>query len=390
MTWVDVFICLLAIAAIIRGLSLGLVRQLFSATGFFGGLFAGVWLQGTLVQLGHTSAERALLSLLVILGSAFFCLIIGEHIGDALKAKLAPLHVDKLDGLLGSLTATVTILLAVWLGANIFANLPSASWQHQMQQSYILSRLNRVMPPAPNVIARIGHIITPNGFPQVFTGLEPKPQQSDVTIPNMDELTGVVRQVAPSVVKIEGEGCGGIVDGSGFVARDGLVITNAHVVAGVTQPQVIDGNGRHKTTVVWFDPNLDFAVLRTTNLAGEPLPIVTQLAPTGTPATVLGYPGGGSFKADPAAVIESFTAIGRNIYDQENTSREVYSLKADVIGGNSGGPLVNKDGQVIGIIFAHSTSYEHVGYALTMQQTVDKLTQAEQNRTPVATGSCAE
>jgi len=390
MTWLDAFICLLAISAIIRGLSLGLVRQLFSATGFFGGLFAGVWLQGTLVHVAHTTTERAALSLLLILGSAFLFLIIGEQIGDNVKAKLAPLRIDKLDGLLGSLTATVAILLAVWLGANIFADLPSAGWQRQIQQSYILRKLNGIMPPAPNVIARISHIITPNGFPQVFTGLEPKPQQSDVTIPNMDELTGVVRQVAPSVVKIEGEGCGGIVDGSGFVARDDLVITNAHVVAGVTQPQVIDGNGRHKTTVVWFDPNLDFAVLRTSNLAGDPLPIATQLMPTGTQSTVLGYPGGGAFKADPAAIIESFTAIGRNIYDQENTSREVYSLKADIIGGNSGGPLVDKDGRVIGIIFAHSTTYEHVGYALTMQQAVDKLIQAEQNRTPVPTGSCAQ
>ena len=390
MPWLDLFICLLAISAIIRGLNLGLVRQLCSAAGFFGGLFAGVWLQGSLIQLAHTTTERAMLSLLVILGSAFLCLVVGEQIGNALKAKLVPLRIDKLDGLLGSLTATVTILLAVWLGANIFADLPAASWQRQLQQSHILSRLNNIMPPAPNVIARISNIITPNGFPQVFTGLEPEPQQSDVTIPNMDELTGVVRQVAPSVVKVEGEGCGGIVDGSGFVARDDLIITNAHVVAGVTQPQVIDGNGRHKTTVVWFDPNLDFAVLRTNNLAGDPLQIATALVPTGTQGTVVGYPGGGPFKADPAAVIESFTAIGRNIYDQENTSREVYSLKADVIGGNSGGPLVDKDGRVIGIIFAHSTTYEHVGYALTMQQTMDKLTQAEQNRTPVATGSCAQ
>jgi S1-C subfamily serine protease len=390
MDWLDAVLLVILLAAVVRGVELGLIRQLCSAAGFFGGLFLGVWLQGKVVHFAHAANSRALLSLCVILGCAFFLLVIGEHVGNAAKSRLELLRINKADRFLGSFTAALTVLVAIWLGANIFADLPSASWQRQVQQSYVVTRLNSVMPPAPKVIARISNFITPNGFPQVFTGLEPSPKQTEVVTPDMSTLSGVVRQAAPSVVKVEGEGCGGIVDGTGFVARNNLVITNAHVVAGVADPQVLDGNGRHKTTVVWFDPNLDFAVLRVNNLAGKPLPIITQLAPAGTQGTVLGYPGGGAFKADPAAVIDSFTAIGRNIYDQENTTREIYSLKADIIGGNSGGPLLDKGGNVMGIIFAHSTAYEHVGYALTMQQTTDKLTQAEQNRTPVATGSCAE
>ncbi len=390
MNWLDAVIILVLLAAIVRGIELGLVRQLCSAAGFFGGLFLGVWLQGKLIHLAHATDSRTMISLGIIFGTAFVLLVLGENIGNAAKSKLALLRIDKADRFLGSLTAALTVLVAVWLGASIFAKVPSLSWQRQVQNSEIITTLNKVMPPAPKTIAQLTHFITPNGFPQVFTGLEPSPKQDQVIIPDMGEFTSVVRQTAPSVVKVEGTGCGGIVDGSGFVAKDNLVITNAHVIAGVAHPEVIDSNGHHRTTIVWFDPDLDFAVLRVNNLAGKPLPILTAKAAPSTPGVVLGYPGGGAFQADPAAVIETFTATGRNIYDQGNATREIYSLKADIIGGNSGGPLLDINGNVMGIVFAHSTSYEHVGYALTMPQAIDKLTQAEKITTAVSSGSCTE
>jgi S1-C subfamily serine protease len=168
------------------------------------------------------------------------------------------------------------------------------------------------------------------------------------------------------------------------------VVTNAHVVAGVAKPKVVDKNGTHRTTVIWFDPDLDMAVLRALDLAGKPLPLVNQTADTGTEAAVLGYPGGGAFKADPAAIIDAFTATGRNIYNQETATREIYSMKADVISGNSGGPLINKNGEVIGVVFAHSVAYQHVGYSLTMPQVINELSQAKTNIEPVGTGSCAQ
>lgn len=104
----------------------------------------------------------------------------------------------------------------------------------------------------------------------------------------------------------------------------------------------------------------------------------------------MGYPGGGNFRADPAAVIDDFTALGRNIYNKGSASRQIYSMNADVISGNSGGPLIDKSGQVIGVVFAHSVSYQHVGYALTMPQIISQLQHAKQSVEPVGTGSCAE
>jgi S1-C subfamily serine protease len=105
---------------------------------------------------------------------------------------------------------------------------------------------------------------------------------------------------------------------------------------------------------------------------------------------VEGYPGGGSFTVSAAMVLDSFQATGRNIYNEGATDRQVYSLKTDVRPGNSGGPLINKDGTVIGVVFAESTTYDHVGYALTMQQVISEFHQADTNTQPVSTGTCAE
>jgi S1-C subfamily serine protease len=191
-------------------------------------------------------------------------------------------------------------------------------------------------------------------------------------------------------VKIEGKGCGGIIEGSGFVASSDEVITNAHVVAGVSQVFVADEGGNHKAKVIMFDPNLDMAVLQVNGLSGAALRMQAQTAAVGTAAAVLGYPEGGGFTAKPAAILESFTATGRNIYNSGQTKRDIYSLKGDVQQGNSGGPLIDSDGDVIGVVFAKSTSYNNVGYALTMQQIISEFNFVHGSTASVTTGSCAE
>ena len=209
-------------------------------------------------------------------------------------------------------------------------------------------------------------------------------------LPALGSLEPAVRKVADSVVKIEGQGCGGIVEGSGFVAANGLVATNAHVVAGIRQPLVVDGKGTHNATLIWFDPNLDFAVLRVSGLVGAPLTIRDDQIDRGTAAAVLGYPGGGAFTAKPAAVLNEYTATGRNIYNRSSTNRDIYELKADIIPGNSGGPLIDSSGDVIGIVFAQSTSYNSVGYALQTNAVIKELSQAKAQNHAVNSGSCAE
>ncbi|MEO7364574.1 MAG: trypsin-like peptidase domain-containing protein, partial [Candidatus Saccharimonadales bacterium] len=161
-------------------------------------------------------------------------------------------------------------------------------------------------------------------------------------------------------------------------------------VAGIKHPYVQDSNGTHSGTVIWFDPELDFAVVRVSNLAGKPLPIAKQVVTSGTAAAIVGYPGGGAFSAGPAAVLDSFTASGRNIYGSGTTKRDVYEVQGNVIPGNSGGPLIDKNGTVIGVIFAESTSYKHVGYALTTPAVNDDIARALHRNQPADSGRCTD
>ncbi len=386
---VDLIIILLFLSALVRGRELGLLRQIFSTLGFFGGLFLGAAVEPYIISFASSALSRAILALGVTLGCALLLLSLGEYIGILLKTKLIQFKLDYLDVILGSIASGLTMLLTVWLVAPVLVTLPFTGLQQAVRGSWIVSKIDRTLPAAPNIFADLGRIIYPNGFPQVFTGLEP-PLSTNTPLPDLGSLNAAVRADEASVVKIEGRGCGGIVEGSGFVAGPDFVITNAHVVAGVSNPVVLDKNGQHATTVVWFDPNFDLAVLRVHGLAGSPLNISTSHSANGTPGAVLGYPGGGPFTADPATILSEFTAVGRNIYGQGETSRDVYGVKANIIPGNSGGPLVAKDGTVIGVVFAESTTYNQVGYALATPKVAIEFHQAEAQNTSVSTGQCAE
>lgn len=393
MNIIDIVIILFFITSLIRGVELGVVRQLCSTTGLLVGLFLGAFVQGKLIHIAHTPMSKAVLALVIIISFIGIFSSLGEYVGALLRLRLERARrfniLDKLDRGVGSAVAGMTLLVVVWLGASIFSNAPFPTIQKQIKTSVIVAQLNKSLPGAPSIVSRLGHLIDPNGFPNVFTGLEPN-INTNTPLPSIGELDPAVQADRASVVKVEGAGCGGISEGSGFVADNGLVITNAHVVAGVANPYILDGNGRHRTQVIWFDPNLDLAVLRTSNLAGKPLLMNSTTAGNGTPGAALGYPGGGDFTAQPASVLDSFNAVGRNIYNQGETERAVYSVKADIRPGNSGGPLINKDGSVIGIVFAESTQYNQVGYALAMSNVISEFNQAKTQDQVVGTGTCAD
>jgi S1-C subfamily serine protease len=390
MNLVDVIIILLMISALYRGFELGLSRQLFSTIGFLSGLLLGSFLQRYTIQLVDTAIARSLVALMTTMGLAFFFLGVGEQVGLRLKDKVTGWNLGKADGILGSVIGAGTLLISVWLAAAILLTLPLQDTQSQIRGSAIISRLNQTLPSATTVLTGLSRLISPNGFPQVFTGNEPA-LEGNTTIPGISpQLQAAIDKDKGSVVKFEGIGCGGVVNGSGFVIDSDLVATNAHVVAGVSRVYVRDSSGQHSGTVVWFDPELDFAIVRVNNLAGAPLLIKNDLEPNGTTGAVLGYPGGGPLTAGGAQVIDHFIARGRDIYNRNVTERQVYSLAAQVIPGNSGGPIIADDGTVVGIVFAESTVYENVGYALTTAQTASAINQAQAQNRAVANGVCAE
>jgi S1-C subfamily serine protease len=386
---IDIIIIIFAVGAVVRGRDIGSIRQIFSTIGFFGGLVLGAWVGPHIIHFGHTQLTRSLITLIITLGLALIGLTLSEYVGELLKNKIQLKKVDILDRILGSLVALLTLLVTVWLGAAILIKLPYPGLQNGLRGSAIISSLDQTLPQAPNIIADLGRVINPNGFPDVFNGNEPSP--SSGTLPSLGQLSSAVSKDQASVVKVEGIGCGGIVEGSGFVASSGIVVTNAHVIAGITHPYVINDKGvRMSTTIIWFDPDLDLAVLKVHGLDAATLPIDAAIQPNNTAAAVLGYPGGGNFTAVPASVLDEFTAEGRNIYNQDNTERGVYEIKATVIPGNSGGPLVDVNGNVIGIVFAQSTLYNQVGYALTTPVPLHEIQEAEAQNQTVSSGQCAD
>jgi S1-C subfamily serine protease len=386
---INLIIIIFAISALFRGREIGFVRQLFSTIGFFVGLYIGAILEPSTVGLVHTEASRSIVTLITTLGCALILLSVGEYVGIKLKRKVLTKSINSVDNILGSALSLVSLLVSVWLTAAILSSLPIPSIQNAVRDSVIVSDLNKGLPSAPRVISDLGSLIDPNGFPQVFIGNEPSPNQN-IPLPNLGVLQAAVNEDKGSVVKVEGQGCGGIVEGSGFIVGNNLVATNAHVVAGIKHPFVNINGNTYSATAIWFDPNLDFAVLRVPDLTGKILSLSGDHVNTGTPGAVMGYPGGGPFSDGAAAVLDEFDAEGRNIYGSGNTNRDVYEINADVIPGNSGGPLINESGAVIGIVFAESTTYKHVGYALAMPKVITELAQAQARNTTVGTGGCAQ
>jgi len=385
----DLLIILLVAAAIYRGRDSGFLRQFWASAGFFAGLLIGRFLEPYIINLGQTVSERALLTLLTIIGMGLLGLSVGEYIGLHFKHRMLAHRLNKLDNGLGSLLAVITSVLSVWLLASLATSLPYRNLQSAVKSSHIVAALNDVLPPAPDVLTNLERLIDPNGFPDVFIGNEPIPK-GKVNLPNLGDFAGAVNADKDSVVRIQGQGCGGVVSGSGFVVGNGLVATDAHVVAGIRRPIVQDINGSHRASAVWFDPNLDLAILKTSGLGGKPLSLLSSQVNDQTPAAVLGYPGGGGFNAGPAAVMDQILARGRDIYGQGHTLRSIYEIQATVVPGNSGGPLITKDGTVVGVVFAESTTYDRVGYALTTPKVVQEINQAKQNNRTVGTGQCAE
>ena len=384
----DIVIIILLLADIVRGARIGFSRQFFSFAGFWGGLFLAALLAPVVTHYTTSTTTRLAIILTITLVVVVALSSLGEFLGIKLAHLAHHFKVGLLDRGLGGVFGAVLVGLSVWILTAMFLNLPSNTISQEIQQSRIVRLVDGVLPPAPSFIARIQRLIDPNGFPQVFLGPEPKAGAVD-GVATTAEANRAIAADSAATVKIQGFGCGAEISGSGFIVAPGIVVTNAHVVAGISRPLVLDRNGIHPATALLFDPNLDLAVLRVPGLTTAPLTLTNSTVADGSHSIVLGYPGGGPFTASPGAVIQSYLATGRNIYDEGITARTIYEIDAVVQPGNSGGPLVLPDGTVIGVVFARSQVNDSVGYALTSGSISSDVHKGESSKTAVSTGACA-
>ncbi len=389
--WVDLVILALLVGAAINGAIQGAAIQLFSYAGFGLGLVIGARLGPVISQMIENPAGKIVAVTLTLFGIASLLGTIGRYIGAKTTwgvLQLPPLKTVNMAGGMG--IALIASLIGVWLVGGMMAQIGLGDVTAAFQESKIMRGLTNRLPPAPSVFSAIQRTFLPSGFPPVFAELEPSPAPG-VTVNAGPEVRAAIEASRPSVYEIRSAGCGTrITTGSGFLAGQDLVITNAHVVAGVDRPTVLDARGRpHAATVLLFDPRMDVAVLRTTDLSGRALNLVRSDVPRGQQGAVLGFPGGGPFDAEPGAVRGKFDdAVGRDIYSKQLVSRDVYQLDAKVRPGNSGGPFITSGGDVAGVVFASSLLNQDIAYALTSAAVAPKLDQARARNSPVDTGPC--
>ena len=387
MNWVDLIIILLLISAIFTGLRAGLLQLVLSAAGFIAGLLAGSWVARQAAPHFANPLGKLLVVLVIEFGLALLLAGVGELLSLRLRRRAIRLHLDSVNRAAGVVFEVLFTLVVVWIVASALGSVTNHGIGPAVRRSAIVRGLNSSLPRPPDFLAQLEKIISPNGFPDVFLGLEP--QHTTVSPTNHVNNKAVLAD-EKSVVKIQGTGCGGVVFGSGFVAAKDLVVTNAHVVAGIARPQVVDRFGTYSAEPVWFDPRLDIAVLRVNDLPEPALKLSGQVLPDRDAVATLGFPGGGQLTAGNAAIIDHVTAIGRDIYNQSVVSRQIYEVQANVEPGDSGGPLLAPDGTVAGVTFARSVSQNNVGYSLLINQVQPIISRAENQTARADTGSCAQ
>ena len=389
--WVDLLIIGLMLLAAVHGLRLGALVQILTFGGFWLGFLLGTVVWVPLLHTPHDDATRSIVIVGLVLMTACTFGYVGRVAGTYSNLTLRRHHLGNVDAVLGVGVAIIAVLLSVWLVAAVISSPNSrfTSLDAAVERSDILHSIDSILPQAPSVFGDLQNFLNDQGFPQVFSTLTP-PSTPSVVTPSNATTRALADPAVFSTVKVLGTACTNEQEGSGFVVGPGMVATNAHVVAGEAagNTQIVVGGNSYGATVVFFDPSFDLAVLRTSAPLGPALTISANLVNRGTQAALLGYPEDGPLTIDPAGVTEEVTAIGKDIYNNGTVTRGVYALDANVLPGNSGGPLMGPGGQVVGVVFSRSTVYPNVGYALTSPGVLSRVQAASSHRAAVSTGPC--
>jgi len=378
------------IAATVVGLANGYRRGFWLSLTQYVGLLVGVLVgaaaaQPALDQLGiNNPVARPLGAVLVLVIGGSLGSSIGFAAGEPIRRNILRTGIHSAtDSVGGAALSTVAVLAICWFLGLSFSRGPSQEIAQLIQRSTMLHTLDALAPRPPAFLARVEGILGGVSFPPVFAGLEPA-LPPPLAVPTSVDTAGV-KNAARAAVKVIGSGCGGLVTGSGFPIGNGYVVTNAHVVSGTSRHRVQTPDGTVlDAAVVYFDPEVDFALLYVPSYTIEGLGLAS--GDRGTKAAVIGYPGGGPESVQPAVIDGAVNAEGRDIYNQNLVTRQIYVLQSTVRPGNSGGPLVDLDGRVLGIVFATSASEPNQAYALTDFEIASDLRDAQGRRTPIDTG----
>lgn len=376
---------LVAISGYIEGFVLGACATL----GLLAGAAIGVWGVPRILDNFSPSVSVSFAALVLVVLLASIGRTLGAVLGSRLRNRMSWRPVKFLDALGGAALAAVSVLIVSWvLGVAVSgARIPSVT--SAVRGSQVLAKVDELLPSsADRALQSFNDVVNTDLFPRFLDPFVPErireTQPPDAAIARQKP----VRDGYSRIAKVTGvASCSRGLEGSGFVYAPQRVMTNAHVVAGVSSPQVQVNNKKYDATVVLFDPETDIAVLYVPKLTETPLDF-DFTGKADDPAVVLGYPENGPFDSEPARIRSEERLRGPDIYGDRTVTREAYSIWASVRPGNSGGPLLSNKGTVYGVVFAASVEDNRTGYALTADQVSDDAKEGSTATQEVSTQSC--
>jgi S1-C subfamily serine protease len=392
----DLILIVVVAAFAVSGYRQGFIVGVLSFLGFVGGALLGAEFGPSIARAivgGQT--QQDVIAVVLLVSFAVIGQFIASSIGAAMRSTVTWRSATVLDSVGGSVVSMVSVLLIAWVVASVLNGSPFPVVDQQVNNSLALQTLDKVMPtPARTMFSDFRRLLAENStYAQVFSGIGaerilaiPAPDPNVLSSPGF-------RAAQDRVVRVQGvaPSCQRKIEGSGFVISRDHIMTNAHVVAGVTEKQTVTttaGGPPLPATVVFYDPQVDVAVLYVPGLNLSPLRFAAQAKP-GDSAVVAGYPLDAQNLHTVAARIGGIqNAQGPNIYQTSTVTRQIYEIRAVVESGNSGGPLLSPDGTVDGVVFAAAVGVSDTGFALTAAQVAPDARAGEQATDGVSTGGC--
>jgi uncharacterized membrane protein required for colicin V production len=390
MNLLDWLLVVLVLAYALSGYWQGFVTGAFATAGLLvGGLF-GIWLAPTALGDADPSMVVSLGALFIVILAASLGQAVFQFVGSRIRDQITWQPVRAVDAVGGAALSAVAVLLVAWALGVAISGSRIGGITPLVRESKVLASIDDVLPDsADGALQAFNNVVGTGFFPRY---LEPFAPERIVEVgPGPKKLLKDpdVERAAASVAKVRGTNdCGRGVEGSGFLYAQNRLMTNAHVVAGVDEPEVEVGDTSLPATVVYYNPDVDVAVLAYDSGDTEPLRM-DRSAEAGDGVAVLGYPEDGPYDVQPARIRSQQRLRSPDIYGNGSVIRDVYSLRGLIRPGNSGGPVVSARGDVVGVVFAASVNDHDTGYALTADQVSDAAAAAVSASGGVSTGDCA-